>query len=341
MRVSALIIRIMKQFVHDKRTLAMMLVAPLLILTIVSLVFNGKEVSLNIGIGEVPAAIQSDFKENDDITIEEVGQNHIEERFKNGSLDAWLSFGNDQPTIILEGSDPKKNRQVLAVVQRVSQPSLKRNSLKPEITYFYGSDDMSSFDNFGPVLIGFFAFFFVFLISGVSFLRERTGGTLERLMASPLKRWEIVVGYLLGFGFFTLIQSTLIVIYSIYVLDLLMLGDFVWVLIITLLCAFTALSLGTLLSAFAQNELQMIQFIPIIIVPQVFFSGLFDIETISDLVSWIGPLTPLYYAAEALRDVMIRGLGWEYIVLEIAVLVGFSLVFIVMNIVALRKYRSF
>ncbi|MGP4081446.1 ABC transporter permease [Pseudalkalibacillus sp. R45] len=338
MRVRALTVRIIKQFVHDKRTLAMMLVAPLLILTIISLVFNGEEVVPAIGVEHVPEPIKN-LMEKQDITIEEMNERDAEQKFEDGSLDAWITIENQQPRIILEGSDPGKNQMALSVMQRSMQP--QNHVMEPEVEYYYGSEDMTSFDNFGPVLIGFFAFFFVFLLSGVSFLRERTGGTLERLMASPVKKTEVVIGYLLGFGFFTLIQSTLIVFYSIYVLDLLMIGDFIWVLAVTLLCAFTALSLGTLLSAFAQNELQMIQFIPIVIVPQVFFSGLFDLEAISDWVSWIGPITPLYYAADALRDVMIRGLGFEEIATDLAVLLGFSLFFSIANIFALRKYRSF
>ncbi|WP_408010575.1 ABC transporter permease [Pseudalkalibacillus sp. A8] len=338
MRVRALTIRIIKQFFHDKRTLAMMLVAPLLILTIISLVFNGEDVVPSIGIEQVSAPMK-DLLEAQEITVSEMDQGDAEQKFREGSLDAWITLEDNQPKILLEGSDPGTNQMVLNIVQQAIQSP--DQDMKPDVEYYYGSEDMTSFDNFGPVLIGFFAFFFVFLIAGVSFLRERTGGTLERLMGSPVKKSEVVIGYLLGFGFFTLIQSTLIVIYSIYVLDLLMIGDFIWVLSVTLLCAFTALSLGTLLSAFAQNELQIIQFIPIVIVPQVFFSGLFDLEAISDWVSWIGPITPLYYAADALRDVMIRGLGFEEIAINLAVLLGFSLFFSAANILALRKYRSF
>ncbi len=181
---------------------------------------------------------------------------------------------------------------------------------KLKIDYLHGSSDMGTFDYFGPVLLGFFVFFFVFLIAGVSFLRERTTGTLERLLASPLRKWEIVMGYVVGFGIFTMIQSTIIAAYAIYVLGMMMEGAFGYVLLITLLLALTALTLGILLSSFANNELQMMQFIPIIVIPQIFFSGLFNLDTISKWLSWVGPFTPLYYAADALRDIMVRGYGW-------------------------------
>jgi ABC-2 type transport system permease protein len=95
-----------------------------------------------------------------------------------------------------------------------------------------------------------------------------------------------------------------------------------------------------LLSAFAKNELQMMQFIPIVVVPQIFFSGLFNLDTISEWLSWIGPITPLYYAADALRDVMIRGYGFSDLLFNLGVLAGFSLLFITLNVAALKKYRK-
>ncbi|WP_367189400.1 ABC transporter permease [Thermobacillus sp. ZCTH02-B1] len=113
---------------------------------------------------------------------------------------------------------------------------------------------MSTFDSLSPVLIGLFAFFFVFLIAGVSFLRERTGGTLERLLATPLRRWEIVAGYTAGFGIFTSLQAVLIAGYAVGVLGSMMAGSFGWVILIMLLLSLTALSLGTFLSAFADTE---------------------------------------------------------------------------------------
>jgi ABC-2 type transport system permease protein len=245
------------------------------------------------------------------------------------------------PSLVLEGSDPSVNGSVLRWVQNALKP-LQQNGNHQEmnIDYLFGSSDMGQFDYFGPVLLGFFVFFFVFLIAGVSFLRERTTGTLERLLTSPLRKWEIVAGYTIGFGVFTMIQAAIIAWYAIYVLGMLMEGAFGYVLLITLLLSLSALTLGILLSSFANNELQMIQFIPLVVVPQVFFSGLFNLETISEWLSWVGPLTPLYYAAEALRNVMVRGFGWGMIYKDLLVLLGFSLLFMILNIAALRRYRK-
>lgn len=340
MRIKALVIRILRQIVRDKRTLGMLIFAPILVLSMLYLVFNGDNYVPKVGFVDIPVVVSENLDLSDaEVTnydTKEAAEQDLEEQ----TIDGYIIFSEQQPEIFLEGSDPAVNGETLKWVQSAFTALLQNNQAELEMHYLHGSSDMGQFDYFGPVLLGFFVFFFVFIIAGVSFIRERTTGTLERLLSTPIRKWEIVVGYVIGFGIVTMIQSTIIAAYTIYVLDMMMEGSFFHVLFIILILSFTALTLGILISSFANNELQMIQFIPIIIVPQVFFSGLFNLETISDWLSWIGPVTPLYYAAEALRDVMVRGYGFSEIYLEILILLGFSLFFMLLNILALRKYRK-
>jgi ABC-2 type transport system permease protein len=341
MRINALVIRILRQIIRDKRTMGLLIIAPILVLTMLHLVFNGDEYQPNVGLVDIPDSIINNM-ELDEATVTEYEKEiDAKDALSNQEIDGYMRFDNQTPSIVLEGSDPTVNGATLKWLQTALKP-LQGNgaSFELEVDYLHGSSEMGQFDYFGPVLLGFFIFFFVFLIAGVSFLRERTTGTLERLLSSPLRKWEIVIGYVLGFGIFTMIQATIIATYAIYVLGMLMEGAFGYVMLITLLLSLTALTLGILLSAFANNELQMIQFIPIIVIPQIFFSGLFNLETISEWLSWIGPITPLYYAADALRDVMVRGYGWDEIYLNLLALAGFSLLFMILNIIALRKYRK-
>jgi ABC-2 type transport system permease protein len=337
MRVLALGKRILRQIIRDKRTLGLLIMAPILVLTMLYLVFEGEDYIPKVGLVDVPTGMME--LNGAEITRYDSEKDAADD-LVNRDIDAYIAFESQTPTIVLEGSDPAVSGAVMKWFQSILPTSQLNDALKPEIEYLHGSKDMGNFDYFGPVLLGFFVFFFVFLIAGVSFLRERTKGTLERLMASPIRKWEIVLGYILGFGLFTMIQATVITAYAVYVLDMLMEGSFFSLLIIILLLSLTALTLGTLLSSFANNELQMIQFIPIVVVPQIFFSGLFNLETISDWISWIGPFTPLYYAADALRDVMVRGYGLNEIQLNLLVLFGFSLLFFLLNTLVLRKYRK-
>jgi ABC-2 type transport system permease protein len=336
MRVIAIVVRILLQLKHDKRTLGLMIVAPILVLTLMSFIFNGNVYHPKIGIINAPLSFVNKL-EDKEASVARLDENNSEESLNFFEVDAVIDFKSGVPNIRLEGSDPAKNKSVLSLVQNIMHPV---PSFETDITYLYGYENMSSFDNFGPILIGFYVFFFVFLIAGVSFLSERNTGTLERTLASPIKRWEIVVGYLLGFGIFTIFQSALIAWYSIEVLDLMMVGSFVLVLIITILTAMTALSIGTFISAFAENEMQMIQFIPIVIVPQVFFSGLFDLSTMTPLLQIVGRFTPLWYSADALRNIMIRGKGWSSIAFDVLILCIYCIFFIIANILALKKHRK-
>lgn len=341
MRVRALVLRILRQFFHDKRTLALIFIAPLLILTLMSLIFNGKTYYPHLGLVHVPDPFVQHLENEDAVVTKFESAEEAEAALDATDLDAVIRFDGMQPAIKLEGSDPAVNRSVILLLQKTMQtmnPSVEVP--KPDITYLHGSENMASFDNFGPVLIGFFSFFFVFLIAGVAFLRERTGGTLERLLATPLKRWEIVIGYTAGFGIFTILQAGLVAWYSIEILDIMMVGAFGYVLLITLLLSMTALSFGTFLSAFAGNEFQMFQFIPIVVVPQVFFSGLFNLDTMSEWLQGLARIMPLYYGADALRDVMIRGKGWNDIAVDVYVLLGFTIFFMTANVLALKKHRK-
>lgn len=357
MRMLAIVKRILRQFWHDKRTLALMFLAPLLILWMLYLVFNGDTYVPKIGAVDLPAEIEDSIGKEATVTTydsTEAGKEALEAQ----KIDAMIRMEDQTLHVTLEGSDPSKNQSVLMVLQQemeklkaemasrlakqgaggkmpIDIPTIK----PPVITYLYGSEEMKAFDNFGPVLLGYFSFFFVFLLAGIAFLKERTSGTLERLLATPLKRWEIVLGYVLGFGIFTTLQATLITWFAVIVLKMMMVGSFWYLLLTVLLLAMTALTLGTFLSAFANTEFQLIQFIPLVIVPQVFFSGLFSLENMVDWMRGLSVVMPLTYGADALRQIMIRGKGWDAISFDLLILLILSLFFILANILALRKHR--
>jgi|SRR5690625_1108707 len=341
MRITALAIRILRQLVRDKRTIGLLVFAPILVLTMLHLVFSGDDYVPKVGLVDIPDQVMEEMAITDAEITEYKDEDQAKIDVTSQKIDGYLAFDNKEPLILLEGSDPSVNGATIKWIQKILA-SIENDVNTGDLTidYLHGSSEMGQFDYFGPVLLGFFVFFFVFLIAGVSFIRERTTGTLERLLSTPLRKWEIVMGYVLGFGLFTMIQATIIAAYAIYLLNMLMEGAFIYVLFITLVLSLSALTLGILVSSFANNELQMVQFIPVIVIPQIFFSGLFNLETISDWLSWIGPFTPLYYAADALRDVMVRGYGWDAIYMDILALLGFSILFMILNVLALRKYRK-
>ena len=338
MRVNGVVIRIIRQFFRDKRSLAMMFGAPMLLLWLLSLVFTQKDYIPHIAVVDVPAPIVKVMK-NQEASIYEYSKDKAISELEKQKVDAVIHLENGKMNLLLEGSDSSKNRAVLQVLQKSTEKN-DVSMMKPEVNYLHGSKDFTMFDGLGPVLIGFFTFFFVFILSGVSFVRERLSGTLERLLSTPVRRWEIVLGYIIGFGIFAFIQSIIIVSFSVYILDLYVAGSIWLTLLITCMLSLTALTLGTFLSAYANNEFQMIQFIPLVIVPQVFFSGLFPMESMNTWLQMLGKLFPLTYGADAMRQVMIRNQGFTEIALDLTVLLLFSLLFAVGNVFALKKHRK-
>lgn len=353
MRTVALIKRILLQISRDKRTLALLFVAPLLVLTLMNLVFNGNAVDPVLGVANGNKQIIEKLEEADIVVKEYNKVSNVNETILEKKLDGFLQVEDDKATITLLNNDPtiakslemkvkqiyskEKQIQLLGINGVQSELSLQ-DSMKTN--YVYGDSETELFDTFSPILVGFFVFFFVFLISGIGLLNERTTGTLERLLATPIKRGEIVTGYLIGYGLLALIQTVIIVLFAINVLDMVLVGSIWTVILINGIVALVALSLGILLSSFASSEFQMIQFIPIIIVPQIFFSGIFSIEGMADWLQVFANFMPLYYAADALKGVMYEGLSLAEISSNLYILLAFAAVFIVLNLFALKKYRK-
>src|SRR3990170_4671361 len=166
------------------------------------------------------------------------------------------------------------------------------------------SGPMPVLDNIAPALLATMALFFSFLLTGISFLRERSQGTMERLMASPVSRLDIVLGYLFGFFVFALTQTLIVLLFTIYVLHVRYAGDLWQIFVFQVVIITGAVNLGIFISAFARNEFQMVQFIPLIIVPQIFLAGvLWPVEKMPEYLQWISRFLPLTYAVQGLRDI--------------------------------------
>ena len=141
--------------------------------------------------------------------------------------------------------------------------------------YLHGGPEYTFNDSIAPVFIGIFSFFFVFLLTSVAFLRERSQGTIERVMVSPLTRTELVMGYICGFTLFALVQSLVILLFVVFALRVHYSGNLALVFLVSALLTIGSVNLGIFLSTFAQNEFQIVQFIPLVFGIQVFLSGVF------------------------------------------------------------------
>jgi ABC-2 type transport system permease protein len=189
-----------------------------------------------------------------------------------------------------------------------------------------------------PAMLALLILFFGFLLSGISFLRERSQGTRERLMASPVSRLDIVIGYLLGFLLFAMVQTLILFFYTVYVLKVDFNGELWQIIVFQILIGILAVCLGIFISAFAKNEFQMVQFIPLILVPQIFICGvLFPVSQQPEYLQWIAKFLPLTYGVDGIRALMSQGQSLLDIGKEIGVLSAYAVVLMVLAGISLRR----
>lgn len=356
MKLLAMIQRVIIELLKDKRTLALMFLAPLLVLTLMYFIFNSDEdTTLTIGVDHSVSTQITEGIKSDDVKFKDFPSNqHIKSKIEHHHLDAFIYQNNQTIHVTYTNEDPSKSASIKQLLHQsiqkdkmndikkvmVSLPQSAKNKdakdIQLENTYLYGDEHSNYFDKMFPILMSFFVFLFVFLISGIALLRERTTGTLERVLATPIKRSDIVFGYLIGYGVFAIIQTLIIVFFSIYLLNINLAGSLTYVILINILLAIAALVMGIFISTFANSEFQMVQFIPIVAIPQVFFSGIFPLENMSPWLSNIGYLFPLRYAGHALTNIMIKGQGWSNIWFDVLILFVFIIIFTTMNMIGLK-----
>ncbi len=292
----------------------------------------------------------------------------VDDRLRDGTVQGVIFFPegftakfqqNRQATIDLhlEGSNPTRSRLIAARVTEAAMkalaglasgglglpgaaPSAGSAALPVALntTYLYAGESFDTMDYVAPVYIAFLAFFFVFLLTCVSFLRERSQGTMERLLATPANRLEIVLGYIAGLGLFALIQVTVILLFTIWVIKIHYLGSLALLFLDVAMLAVVGVSLGILASTFARNEFQVVQFIPLVIFPQALLSGLFwPVEEMPAYLQPFAYVMPLTYANRALRDVMLKGWGLAEIWPNLLILLGFIVVVVALGALTLRR----
>ena len=189
-----------------------------------------------------------------------------------------------------------------------------------------------------PGLLAVFVLFFTFILTGVGFLRERAQGTLERLQTTLVGSFDIMLGYMLGFLLFAVIQTAVILTFTIYALQIDYLGSLWEVAAILFLVVTVAVSLGIFISSFANNEFQVVQFIPIVLAPQIFLSGvIIPVEQMPTLFEWFSVVLPLTYAVDALREIMLRGAELTTLWTDLAALGAFSLALLAAAVATLRR----
>jgi ABC-2 type transport system permease protein len=200
---------------------------------------------------------------------------------------------------------------------------------------------VSVFDRVGLTMLGIFPFVVMFLVTSIAMLRERTSGTLERLLTTPLARLDLLLGYGLAFGLAAAAQAVVTVTVATTVYDLEVAGSMALVVLIAVVDALLGVALGLLASAFARSEFQAVQFMPVMVLPQFFLCGLLvPREQMAGWLQAVSDVLPLSYAVEALQEVgrsaEATGTMWT----DVGVVAGAALLALALAAATLRRRTS-
>ena len=359
-RVVAITRRLLQGFRRDHRTVALLFVAPIVILALLGYLIRGSSSAPAVGIanedtGPLGAVVADVLHQSSKISTSEIKAADGDAKLRDGSLKAYVVIPADfsaQATagtvsleVHLEGSQPGEDTPVLQAIQQATIALATRASNRPinfslKVERLYASSSYDTLDYFGAAFVGLIVFFLVFVITIVSFLNERSQGTLERLMASPLRRGEIVLGYMVGFTFLALIQAVEVLVFALAVLRIQNHGNVFLIFGMEALMVIAAVNLGIFLSMFARSEFQAVQFIPLVIVPQFLLSGiLFPVSSEPQALQYVSNVLPLTYAVNGMRDIMVKGadLTWPSLQLDLAVVAGFAVLLIAAGTATLRR----
>lgn len=382
-RILTLAMRVMRQVLRDRRTVALIVIGPIIVITLGAVLFRAKPAKISIGVvsedlgistpvtGSVNLGqrISEELANGDAIQVVPLNLSELDLRLRDGTVKGVIVFPEDFTAAFiqnhqavldlrLEGSEPTRSMSITAYVTQAAMKTLAGMAgtglgrpgssqtgageavlpVAVKATYLYGGEQFDTMDYIAPVYIVIVGMFFVFLLACIAFLRERSQGTMERLAATPASRFEIVLGYMLGLGLFGLLQVSVILFFTVWVIGIHYNGSLALILLIVAIMAVVGVLLGILASAFARTEFQVLQFIPLIIFPQVLLGGTF--WAVSDMPNYLQPfayMMPVYYANTALRDVMLKGWGLVEIWPDLAILTAIGIVLVILSALMMRR----
>ncbi len=353
---SAIAKRIILELKSDKRTIALLIVAPIFLITIIAFLFNATYQNFTIGLVD---QANYDLNINNSTTVDYDSSSNLEDDVYDQKVDIGLVISQDLISIndIIDYNLDENQAKVLNKYQ-IKYPDLEVPNIQilktgenPLYDQYMVSEIISSIEtdtniidqenikySYGTIdftimlVMEFLIMFLSFLTVGIAFLRERENYTLERTLSNNIKRNDIIWGYMLGYGSIAIVQSIIIEIYTITVLQIEVFANIPLSILVNILFALFAISLGMFISAYAKSEFQVMQFIPIVIVSQLIFSGVLPYGNIYQILSKLSPLT---YATDAQVKLLLqdsKAVGVDILVIILLILL--------LNIITSRRLKK-
>ncbi|MGW8381118.1 ABC transporter permease [Streptomyces sp. ODS28] len=206
------------------------------------------------------------------------------------------------------------------------------------LLYYVFDSQPRGFDGIGASLLGIFPMVTMFLVTSIATLRERTSGTLERLLSMPLGKADLILGYALAFGLLAVLQAGIATGVAVWLLDLNFAGSPWLLLLIALLDALLGTALGLFVSAFAASEFQVVQFMPAVIFPQLLLCGLFaPRDTMQPVLEYVSNVLPMSYAVDGMNEVLTHTSPTGDLVRDVLVVAGAAALVLALGAATLRR----
>lgn len=374
-RVFAVSKRVFGEIRNDRRTLALLFIAPIFAMFVFGLAFSGDVENVHVIIvnhdkgvtlpggnsTSLSANIESNldkkildisYMDNEELAVDEVEKGkayaviifpdkftenvYTKIRNPNSSVNTQITIRADESIVNIKNA-------IYSAVSDSFTTTLSEYGFKAPVSInsypIYGNN-AQFIDFFVPGIIAFVVYLLTTLLTLITFVGERVNGTLERLLATPLTEEEIVAGYGITFGILGTIQAVLLLVIGILVFNIMVVGNVIYAFITIALLAIVCQALGILLSSLANRIEQAIQFLPFVILPAFLLSGVFwPVEAIP---TWLRPLSylvPPTYAVAANRAVMLKGWGLNMIWPDILALILFAVLFLMLAVWSLKRKR--
>lgn len=355
-----------KEFHHifrDKTSVLILLVMPILMLVLFGYALNTEVKNSKIAVydpsrDEVTRAMVEKLQINNYFILHKVlnSASEAEKTFQSGEVSMVVVFsdhfyenllhgGYAQIQLLADGSDPNTANIITSYATNILsgyQMELMKTGkipylITPEIKLLYNPSMVAAY-NFVPGVMGMILLLICAMMTSVSITREKERGTMEVLLVSPMKPLYVILSKAVPYFFLSLVNLATILLIAYFIMHVPIAGSLFWLIMISLVYIFVCLTLGLLISAMVETQMAALIISAMgLMMPVMLMSGMmFPIENMPVYIRWISDVIPARWYIEAIRKLMIMGLGFTAIIQELAVLVGMGIVLIV---ISLRKFK--
>ncbi|MBN2028118.1 MAG: ABC transporter permease [Actinobacteria bacterium] len=367
--------RVFRDLKNDKRSLALIVIAPIFVMFVFGLAFSGEVKNVKVvvvnqdqGASAGSSTVSLSEKIISNLDQEVLKIEYVDDRdtaiamVENGDAYAAIIFPTDFTASALSGIQDqgsgssasieleldKSNINVANAITKAINDALlatidqagMQTPVKVDVVAVFGQD-AKFMDFFVPGIMAFAVYMITTLLTLVTFVGERTSGTLQRMLATTLNERDIVMGYATAFSLIGIGQAVLLLLVGILVFDITVVGNVLLAFFVIALLAIVSQALGILLSSTAKREAQAIQVLPFVVLPAFLLAGIFwPIEAIP---TWLRPLSyivPPTYAVDASRAVMLKGFGIGKIWIDIVALLAMAAFFLTLAVLSLKTRKD-